>query len=157
MKKLFSSLAVALALISTAQAADPAHLAAIDKLFVALHQQEQYESALTAGFEAGLGGALDQMPEAQRAKFQAAMKKVGELMKTEMGWDKIKGEMAELYAKNLTQAEIEAVLPLVEKPEFQTFVSKQLKLLPEATKLGATKAQALQPQIMQLIQAEMSK
>lgn len=157
MKKLLSSLFVTLALLTTAQAVEPGHQAAIDKLFVLMQQQQQYESALTAGFEAGLGGALDQMPEAQRAKFEAAMKKVSEFMKTEMGWDKMKGEMSELYAKQLTQAEIEAVLPLMEKPEFQAFVSKQLKILPEATKLGAAKAQALQPQIMQMIQAEMSK
>lgn len=140
-----------------AQAVEPAHQAAIEKLFVLLHQQEQYEGAMVAGLEAGLDGVSAQIPEAQRAKFNTAMGKVKEFMIAEMGWDKMKGEMVELFASAITLEEINAVLPLLEKPEFQTLVTKQLKIMPEGAKLGAAKAQALQPQIMQIMQAEMSK
>ncbi|GAA5145806.1 hypothetical protein GCM10023213_37920 [Prosthecobacter algae] len=157
MKKLISCAFLAIAFLTPALAVEPEHQAAIEKMFKLMHQQEQYETSMTAGFESALGGAVDQMPEEQKAKFKVAIERVKEFMKAEIGWDKMKGELVELYAQNLTLAEINAVLPLLEKPEFQTVVVKQLKVLPEAAKMGATKAQALQPKIMQIIQEEMTK
>lgn len=157
MKTIITSLAVALALLSPSHAVEPAHQAAIEKLFVALQMEKQYDISLIAGFEASTGGAVAQMPEEQQPKFKAAMEKVAAFMKAEMGWEKMKGEMVELYAKNLTLEDINAVLPLLEKPEYQNFVTKQISVMPDAVKLGADKAAALQPQIMQIVQAEMSK
>lgn len=157
MKKIITSLTWAFALLASSHAVEPAHQAALEKLFVALHMEEQYEISMTAGFEASLGGAVTQMPAEQQPKFKAAMEKVKDFMKAEMGWAKMKGEMVEIYAKKLTLDDIQAVLPLLEKPEFQKLVNQQIGILPDTVKLGAEKAAALQPQIMQIVQAEMSK
>lgn len=157
MKKIITSLTLAFTLLASSHAVEPAHQAALEKLFVALHMEEQYEISMTAGFEASLGGVMSQMPAEQQPKFKAAMEKVKDFMKAEMGWAKMKDEMVKVYAKKVTLEHVNAVLPLLEKPEFQNFVTQQIGGLPDAFKLGAEKAAALQPQIMQIIQAEMSK
>lgn len=133
------------------------HVAAIEKLFEVTKQKEQYEIATIAGFEAGLGSAADQMPPFMRPKFEKAMKKVQKFMLTEMSFEKMKPAMIQLYAKEFTEKEIRDVLPLLEDEKYQRFAAKQLIILPKASKLGADKAQELQPAIMKMVQEEMSK
>lgn len=133
------------------------HVAAIEKLFEVTKQKEQYEIATVAGFEAGLGGAAEQMPPFMRPKFEKAMKNVQAFMLKEMSFEKMKPDMVKLYAKELTEKQIRDVLPLLEDEKFQNFAAKQLVILPQASKLGADKAQELQPEIMKMIQEEMAK
>ena len=135
----------------------PSHRAAIEKLFEASQQKDQYEVAMIAGFESAMGPIRKTMPPAEAAKFDQVMVKVRDFMVEKMGWEVIKPELVEVYAKHVSEAEIKAVMPHISSPAMQTLISKQIVLLPEASALGARKAQELQPEIMRIVQEEMSR
>jgi hypothetical protein len=143
--------------LGTAMALEPAHLKAVEELFELSKTQTNYESSVIGSFEASIANTASQLPEDQKPKFERAMVRVKDLMLSKLGWEAVKKEMMELYAAKFTQAELEAVLPLMRKPEMQAFVAKSGTLAAEAAKLGGSKAQALQPEIMKIVQEEMQK
>jgi hypothetical protein len=159
--KLFLVLTLGLfsSFLATAQDSQPSasFVAAIEELFELSNQSEQYEIALVAGFETGLGNAAANMPAELKPKMDRAMAKVKEYMLKEMGWDKVKPDMIKLYSEHFNEEEIRSVIPLFQNPKMKSFVTKQMKLLPDSMQIGASKAAALQPQIMKIVQEEMSK
>ena len=151
---------VALALIflsnSFCLALDPEHKKAIMKFFELSQQKQQYETSMKASLGSSMSASLAQLPPDQKAKVQRAMTKVEAFMMKEMGWEAVKDEIAEIYGAQISLTEITAVLPLFAKPEMQTLISKQISVIPAAANVGAKRAQALQPQIMQIMQKELA-
>jgi hypothetical protein len=151
-----------LALCLTTARADltPSHQAAIEKLLVALNVQKQFESNLILGFETGMGATSDQikaLPPEQQAKFARGIEKVKAAMMEQMGWEKLKPQILAVYAKNFTEQEAKDVTALMESPAGQLFVTKQVPLAAEMMKETQGKMKILQPQIMQIMQEEMTK
>lgn len=150
---------MALALLTgSGHAATESHRAAIERLFKVLKIDKQYEVSMLAGFDAGTGLNADRMaalPQDQREKLQQTLAKVKARMVELMGWDKVKPEMVELYAKHFTEKEIDAIAKMMESPTGQMLVSKQLTLMPEAMTIGQKKAQAAMPEIMKIMQEDM--
>ncbi len=154
---LLAVLALAL-LTGSGQAATDSHRAAIERLFKVLKIDKQYEVSMLAGFDAGTGLTADRMaalPQDQREKLQQTLAKVKARMVELMGWDKVKPEMVELYAKHFTEKEIDAIAKMMESPTGQMLVSKQLTLMPDAMGIGQKKAQAAMPEIMKIMQEDM--
>ncbi|MCX6850848.1 MAG: DUF2059 domain-containing protein [Verrucomicrobia bacterium] len=136
------------------------HQAAIEKLVVALQVQKQFESNLILGFEAGMGGTADQikaMPPEMQQKFATGMEKVKTAILEQMGWAKLKPEIVVIYGKNFTEQEAKDVTALMESPAGQLLLGKQLKVSADLMKETQEKMKVLQPQIMQIMQAEMTK
>jgi hypothetical protein len=146
------------AFAAVCQAVTDSHRAAIEHLFTVLKIDKQYESGMIAGFEAAAGATPEQlatMTEDQRAKFQAGMAKVKAKMIELMGWEKVKPDMIELYARHFSETEINDIAKMMETPTGQLLVSKQLALIPESMSVAQKKAQAIMPEISKIMQDAM--
>jgi uncharacterized protein len=145
------------ALCQHASAVEPAHQQLIERLLVLNQNKEQYEAGVIGSFEASIASTAKSLPPDQQEKFGKAMERVKALMVERLGWEVLKVDVIELYAKRFTQEELEAVLPLLDKPELQAFLVKQTSLNSELSKIAAEKSQVMQPEIMKIVQEEMMK
>lgn len=152
----FSLIALVLS-FSGAWAIEPAHQKAIEELLDLSNTKNAYESSVIGAFESSIKSSSQQVPEAQRPKFDKAMERIKVLMLEKMGWEAMKPDIVALYAKSFTLAELEAVLPLMRRPEMRAFVEKSAPLAAEAAKLGGERTRGLQPEIMKIVQEEMTK
>lgn len=148
--------------LSNARAAElPAsHLAAIEKMLVVMQVQKQFESNLLHGFDAGMGSTSEQiksLPQEQQDKFAKGIEKVKAVMLEQMGWEKIKPEIVASYGKNFTEQQAKDVTAMMESPAGQVLVSKQVAVAADLMTVTQEKMKVLQPQIMQIIQSEMTK
>lgn len=160
MKNILILATFALCLTTARADLTPSHQAAIEKLVVALQVQKQFESNLILGFEAGMGLSSDQlkaMPPEMQQKFATGMEKVKTAIIEQMGWAKLKPEVVAIYGKNFTEQEAKDVAALMESPAGQLLLGKQLKVTADLMKETQEKMKVLQPQIMQIMQAEMTK
>ncbi len=157
MKKIIA-LGIALLLTTGAQAATPSHLAKINKFFEVTQMQKQYETGLIAGFEGATRMAdLSAMSPDERAKLEKATKRVKEFLLAEMGWPKVKDDLAELYAKHFSEEDLDKITKLLDNETGRMFITKQIALMPESMTYAQTKVQALSPKIATMMQEEMSK
>jgi hypothetical protein len=145
------------ALCQHASAVEPAHQQLIERLLVLNQNKEQYEAGVIGSFEASIANTAKSLPPDQQEKFGKAMERVKALIVERLGWEVLKVDVIELYAKRFTQEELEAVLPLLDKPELQAFLVKQTSLNSELSKIAAEKSQVMQPEIMKIVQEEMMK
>ena len=138
----------------------PSHQAAIEKMLTVMQVQKQFESNLLLGFDAGMGSTSEQiksLPQEQQDKFAKGIEKVKTVMIEQMGWEKIKPQIVESYGKNFTEQQANDVAAMMESPAGQVLVSKQVTVAADLMKVTQEKMKVLQPQIMQIIQSEMTK
>lgn len=162
MKNILIVLATAASLsLGTAQAElPPSHKAAIEKLLVVMQVQKQFEANLVAGFETGLGASADQikaLPQEQQDKFAKAIEKVKTALLESMGWEKLKPEIVAIYGQNFTEKEASEAAALMEGPAGQMLANKQINVAADMMKVSQEKMKVLMPQIMQIMQTEMTK
>jgi hypothetical protein len=152
-------LAVALACLAhPLLASEDSHKAAVERLFTTMKMKEQYETSLLAGFNVGASMSdqrLSNLPLEQRNKINAGMEKVRSRALELMGWDSVKEEMTQLYVKKFSEEEVVAITEMLATPTGQMLLSKQISLLPESMALGQKRAQAMMPEIMQIMQEAM--
>lgn len=85
-----------------------------------------------------------------------AMTAVEKIMQEEMSWDKMKEPYIAIYAQHYTEAELDQVLPLLDRPEMQLLMKKQMEMLIPSMKVGQEVGMKIQPKIMQVVMKEMS-
>jgi hypothetical protein len=156
-RRLLSVIALVSQINGGAWALEPAHTKAIEELLELSNTQKSYESSVIGAFEASIANSAAQLPPDQKPKFDRAMKRVKELMLSTMGWEAMKPDILALYGAKFTQAELEAVLPLMRDPAMKAFVAKSAPLAAEAAKLGSAKAQGMQAAILEIVKEEMAK
>ncbi|MGV3659187.1 MAG: DUF2059 domain-containing protein [Prosthecobacter sp.] len=160
MKNILILLAVSFSLSTARAELAASHKAAIEKLLTVMQVQKQFETNLVAGFETGLGASADQikaLPQEQQDKFNKAIEKVKTALLESMGWEKLKPEIVEIYGKNFTEKEASDAAALMESPAGQMLVSKQITVAADMMKVSQDKMKVLMPQIMQIMQTEMTK
>lgn len=159
--KYFITIAALVFSFASAQAELTAsHTAAIEKLLTVMKADKQYEASLAAGFESGLGMSSDQikaLPQEQQDKFNNAITKVKAKLMEVMGWDKMKADMIEVYGKNFTEKEVNDIIALMDSPTGQMLVSKQAFVVVETMKMTQAKMKGILPEIMKIMQEEMTK
>ncbi len=136
------------------------HRASIEKLIAVLKVQEQFEASLVAGFEAGLGSSSDQiksLPQEQRDKFNNAITKVKAVLLEMMSWEKMKPDLVEVYGKTFSEQEAKDVIAHMETPVGQMIVSKQAGMVASVMAMTQEKTKAIMPQVMKIMQEEMTK
>ena len=152
-------LAVALAFVTHPLfASEESPRAAVEQLFVTMKMKEQYETSLLAGFNVGASMSdrrLANLPLEQQNKFNAGMEKVRSRALELMGWDAVKEEITQLYMRTFTEEEAVAITKMLATPTGQMLLSKQISLLPDSMAIGQKKAQAMMPEIMQIMQEAM--
>ena len=160
MKHILILATFALSLSSARADLTPSHQAAIEKLLTVMQVQKQFESNLLLGFDAGMGSTSEQiksLPQEQQDKFAKGIEKVKAVMLEQMGWEKIKPELIAAYGKNFDEQQAKDVTALMESPAGQVLISKQVTVAADLMKVTQEKMKVLQPQIMQIIQTEMTK
>jgi hypothetical protein len=151
MKTLLCLFTVVLA-VCFSEAANPEHLAKINKFFEVTQMQQQYEMNLTARFSAFPGAAnLEGMPEEDRAKYEQMMQRVKDIVVAEAGWSKVKDDMAELYAKHYSEEEIDKILKLIDNDTGKMLYRKQIELLPDSVAYAQKRMQELAPKIAAIL------
>lgn len=136
------------------------HQAAIEKLMSVMQVQKQFEASLVAGFEAGLGGSSEQiksLPQEQQDKFNNAIVKVKVVLLEMMSWEKMKPDLVEVYGKTFSEQEAKDVIAHMETPVGQMIVSKQAGMVASVMQMTQAKTQAIMPQVMKIMQEEMTK
>jgi len=152
-------LAVALSLAAhPLLASEESHKAAVERLFATMKMKEQYEVSLITGFNAGASMSdqkLANLPLEQQNKINAGMEKVRARALQLMGWDSVKEEMTQVYIKKFSEEEVVAITEMLATPTGQMLLSRQISLLPETMAIGQKKAQAMMPEILQIMQEAM--
>lgn len=136
------------------------HQAAIEELMSVMQVQKQFEASLVAGFEAGLGSSSDQiksLPQEQQDKFNNAIVKVKAVLLEMMSWEKMKPDLVEVYGKTFSEQEAKDVIAHMETPVGQMIVSKQAGMVASVMQMTQAKTQAIMPQVMKIMQEEMTK
>lgn len=159
--KLFIALATLVLTLAPLQAElSDSHRASIEKLIVVLQVQKQFEASLVAGFESGLGGSSEQikaLPQEQQDKFNNAIVKVKAVLLEMMSWEKMKPELIEVYGKTFTEQEAKDVTAHMETLVGQMLVAKQAAMVANVTEMTQEKTKAIMPQVMKIMQEEMTK
>lgn len=139
---------------SSARGASASHSNAVEKLFVAIQMDKQYEEGMLAGFDAASkipAEHLATLSGEEQKNIQRKMAVIRKKMVELNGWPKIKPQMVELYARHFSEKEIEAILRLTKDPTYQMLLKKQLILLREAMEIGQKQAQETMPEIMKAV------
>jgi uncharacterized protein len=90
-------------------------------------------------------------PEDQ-AKLDEFQKKAFDLIQSQMGWKALEPDYVDIYAKNFTDEQLDAILVFYKSPAGVALVEKLPTLTAEGSQLAQAKMTALQPQLRQLIQ-----
>lgn len=160
MKTLIALATLVLTLAPLQAELSDSHRASIEKLIAVLQVQKQFEASLVAGFESGLGGSSEQikaLPQEQQDKFNNAIVKVKAVLLEMMSWEKMKPELIEVYGKTFTEQEAKDVTAHMETPVGQMLVAKQAAMVANVTEMTQEKTKAIMPQVMKIMQEEMTK
>ena len=156
MKKLFT-LTFSLCLAFSVSASEKASTASVEKLLELTETSTMMDATydqITSMFE----GMSKQMgiSEKERPAFNGYMKKVSTLLKQEMGWDKLKEPMVEIYINRFTEEEIQGLIAFYQSDIGQTFVKKMPLVMQDSTAMSQQLLQDFMPKIKALA-AEMQK
>lgn len=128
----------------------------IEKLLAKTKVKEMLADTMGAAFKGGMEPMMKTMPEAQKKKMARAMAAVEKILQEEMSWEKMKDPYIAIYADHYTEAELDQVLALVDRPEMQLFLRKQTEMIIPSMKIGQDIGAKMQPRIMQTVMKEMS-
>jgi uncharacterized protein len=156
MKRLALLLVLVLCLPLTAQADDASRHAKAQELLTLLHMDRLMDqmmngvlaqtSAITKQF-----GGNNVKPEDQ-ARLDEFQKKVMQLVQSQMGWKALEPDYVDIYAKNFTDEQLDAILVFYKSPAGIALVDKLPTLTNEGMQLAQAKMQAIQPQVRQMIE-----
>ncbi len=150
-------LAVILCLVTQAQDITAEHRASVVKMLEVSKVKEQSVTAMNSAFDTQMKAALKTMTEEQKVKMQRAITRIRALMAEALSWEVLEPKLVDIYSKKFSQEEIDAIIPLLSKPEMQTFLTKQIQLIPETSAIGAEATVGLQAKIQAIVMEELSK
>jgi hypothetical protein len=158
MRSVIRSIALTLLGLAIAMPVFAADKAKIEKMLVAMKIDAavaQMHEILFTSMQAGFAEAASNegLSEAQIEKARPALDTVIQSIKTGLSWEAMKDEMVEVYAQELTDAEVEAAIGFYSTPEGQSLLSKQPVLMQRGAEIGQRRMRAMIP----ALQADMQK
>ncbi|AZQ13147.1 DUF2059 domain-containing protein [Shewanella khirikhana] len=166
MKKTLMSILIGASLLSAPVFAGEAERRAqVEELLVAMNAD-----ALMDAIYGQMEGMMNQMQaqlqvkESERPLLADFNAKVVKMMGEEMGWDKLKGPMIDIYVKNLTEKEISDMLAFYQSETGQSMVKKMPAMTQESMQMTMglmlqvmPKLDALAEEFKRNLQAERAK
>lgn len=161
MKKLFYIFALSSFISFSALAAEQNAQDDIDELFEVMQSDKMVDvifqqfGAMFDNMREQMGVQPDEMPI-----YEKHNKKMIDLMRAEMGWEQMKGDLKAIYSQNFTAAEIAEILAFYKSPVGQSFIEKMPAITQESMMLGQQMAMNLMPKIKEVseqLQAELKE
>jgi hypothetical protein len=156
MKRTVLLLALVLCLPLAAHADEASRHAKAQELLSLLHMDRVMDQMMNNMLEQmstmtkQLGGN-NVKPEDQ-AKIDDFQKKVFQLVESQMGWKVLEPDYVDIYAKNFTDEQLDAILAFYKSPAGSALVEKLPTLTTQGMQLAQTRMAALQPQLKQMIE-----
>jgi hypothetical protein len=156
MKRLALLLTLVLCLPLTTRADDASRHAKAQEMLTLMHLDRVMDQVMNnmmqqmSTMSKQLGGNTVK-PEDQ-AKLDEFQKKAFDLIQSQMGWKALEPDYVDIYAKNFTDEQLDAILVFYKSPAGIALVEKLPTLTDEGSQLAQAKMTALQPQLRQLIQ-----
>jgi uncharacterized protein len=156
MKRLALLLTLVLCLPLTGYADDASRHAKAQEMLTLMHLDRVMDQVMNnmmqqmSTMSKQLGGNTVK-PEDQ-AKLDEFQKKAFDLIQSQMGWKALEPDYVDIYAKNFTDEQLDAILVFYKSPAGVALVDKLPTLTAEGSQLAQAKMTALQPQLRQLIQ-----
>ena len=95
-------------------------------------------------------GGNNVKPEDQ-TKIEEFQKKVLQLIQSQMGWKALEPDYVDMYAKNFTDEQLDAILVFYKSPAGAALIEKLPTLTTQGTELAQAKVAILMPQLKQMI------
>ena len=95
-------------------------------------------------------GGRNVKPEDQ-TKVDEFQKKVFQLIQSQMGWKALEPEYVDIYAKDFTDEQLDAILVFYKSPAGVALIEKLPTLTTQGTELAQARVATLMPQLKQLI------
>jgi hypothetical protein len=89
-------------------------------------------------------------PEDQ-AKMEEFQKKVFQLIQSQMGWKTLEPDYVDMYARNFTDEQLDAILVFYKSPAGEAVIEKLPTLTTQGTELAQARMTSLMPQLKQMI------
>ena len=155
MKRIALLLILVLCLPLTAHADEASRRAKAQEMLALLHMDRLLDQMMN--------NMLDQMstvtkqlggrnvkPEDQ-TKVDEFQKKVFQLIQSQMGWKALEPEYVDIYAKDFTDEQLDAILVFYKSPAGVALIEKLPTLTTQSTELAQARVATLMPQLKQLI------
>ncbi|QEY18395.1 DUF2059 domain-containing protein [Cellvibrio sp. KY-GH-1] len=130
---------------------DKASKESIEKLLVITDAGKMVDS-MYAQIEVVFSNMATQLGVTEKDKptFDKYMKKLMQLMSTEMSWEKMKAPTIEIYAKHFTESEIQGLITFYNSEVGRSTIKKMPLVMQDSMLLGQQMMQSVFPKIKEL-------
>ena len=131
-------------------------------MFALMHMDRNYgqmmEQVMTQSQQ--MTGQLfpqDSMSAAQKQEYADFMRRVRSTVTASFSWQILEPGFAEIYAKQFTDAELDAFIAFYQSPAGQAMIAKTPEVLKQGQALSAEHMQILMPQLQSMMKEEMAR
>jgi hypothetical protein len=155
MKRIALLFTLVLCLPLTAHADEASRRAKAQEMLALLHMDRLLDQMMNSMLDQmstvtkQLGGR-NVKPEDQ-TKVDEFQKKVFQLIQSQMGWKALEPEYVDIYAKDFTDEQLDAILVFYKSPAGVALIEKLPTLTTQGTELAQARVATLMPQLKQLI------
>ena len=139
---------------SAAHGNDASHRAKAAQLVTLLHSElmvQQVSSSVVKQVFDAAESALGPNPTPEnKAKLADFEKKITQLVEPQLGWKAMQPAFTDLYARNFTGAELDAIVAFYKTPAGVDLLSKTPAIDAQASQLAKSRMDALQPRLNQV-------
>ncbi|QEE27715.1 DUF2059 domain-containing protein [Terriglobus albidus] len=154
-KILIAATAMLLAFPLSARADEASKRAKIEQMLTVLKMEDNFNLLMKQVEQQGrqMGMSMtnpSQLTEADKKILDNFMTKLMAAMQETMGWQKLKSEFIDLYAKAYTEEEVDGILTFYKSPVGQSMLAKTPQLVQQSMAISQTHMKEIQPKLEQL-------
>ncbi|MGO4516401.1 DUF2059 domain-containing protein [Terriglobus sp. 2YAB30_2] len=154
-KILIATAAMLLALPLSARADEASKRAKIEQMLTVLKMEDNFNLLMKQVEQQGrqMGMSMtnpSQLTDADKKILDNFMTKLMAAMQETMGWQKLKSEFIDLYAKAYTEEEVDGILTFYKSPVGQSMLTKTPQLVQQSMAISQAHMKEIQPKLEQL-------
>jgi len=154
-KILVAAAAVLLAFPHPARADEASKRAKIEEMLTVLKMEDNFNLLMKQVEQQGrqMGMSMtgpSQLTDADKKILDNFMTRLMAAMQETMGWQKLKSEFIDLYAKAYTEEEVDGILTFYRSPIGQSMLAKTPQLVQQSMAISQTHMKEIQPKLEQL-------
>jgi len=154
-KILIAATVMLLAFPLSARADEASKRAKIEQMLTVLKMEDNFNLLMKQVEQQGrqMGMSMtnpSQLTDADKKILDNFMTKLMAAMQETMGWQKLKSEFIDLYAKAYTEEEVDGILTFYKSPVGQSMLAKTPQLVQQSMAISQTHMKEIQPKLEQL-------